>query len=82
MTIPHSTLRRTLLATFATSAVLLAGCASMGAGHGGKTPGTMNAATLQKLDELCARFGVAHRRSRVARATMAAWICSSPPEFR
>ncbi|MBX3619663.1 MAG: hypothetical protein KF891_06705 [Rhizobacter sp.] len=42
MTIPHSTLRRTLLATLAASAVLLAGCATPGAGDTGKTPGTMN----------------------------------------
>jgi CubicO group peptidase (beta-lactamase class C family) len=61
MTIPSLTLRRTLLAAFATSAVLLAGCATPGAGPTGKTPGTMNAATLQKLDELVTRDAAAGR---------------------
>ncbi|WOB07612.1 serine hydrolase domain-containing protein [Piscinibacter gummiphilus] len=61
MTISHSTLRRTLLATFATSAMLVAGCATPGASDGGKTPGTMNAAALQKLDELVTRDAAAGR---------------------
>ena len=61
MTIPNSTLRRTLLATLAASAVLLAGCATPGAGDTGKTPGTMNAAALRKLDDLVTRDAAAGR---------------------
>ncbi len=61
MTTTPSTLRRTLLATLAASSVLLAGCASMGGSDSSKTPGTMNAAALQKLDALVTRDAAAGR---------------------
>ncbi|HEY0818715.1 MAG TPA: serine hydrolase domain-containing protein, partial [Rhizobacter sp.] len=62
MTISHTTLRRSLVATLAASALLLAACATPGSrDHDGKTPGTMNAAALQKLDELVTRDAAAGR---------------------
>lgn len=61
MTTLPSTLRRTLLSTLAASALLLAGCATPGGNDTGKTPGTMNAAALQKLDDLVTRDAAAGR---------------------
>ncbi|MET0334792.1 MAG: serine hydrolase domain-containing protein [Rhizobacter sp.] len=61
MTTTHPSIpRRPLLATLVASALLLAGCAGMGGGDT-RTRGPMNAAALQKLDDLVARDTAAKR---------------------